>query len=190
MTSPPFPACSLHYYPAYHSSGIRHPAVVRWLVIHDEEASTAASAAAWFQKPGSGGSAHLCVDDQNCYRCLPNDAIPWGAASSFGANLHGFHIELAGFASYTATQWQTHLHELERAAYKTAVHCRLFDIPVVYLAEHDLPDKRGITTHAQVTLASRRLDPLNASRYDHHDPGPAFPIAEFVGMVRRYTDGL
>ena len=33
----------------------------------------------------SGGSAHICSDENECFRCLDNDTIPWGAASAFGA---------------------------------------------------------------------------------------------------------
>src|SRR4029453_1456329 len=62
--------CSREFYKAAHSSGTRRLSEIIWIVLHDEEAATARSAAAWFQNPRSGGSAHLCVDDNECYRCL------------------------------------------------------------------------------------------------------------------------
>jgi hypothetical protein len=62
--------CSREFYKAAHSSGTRRLREIIWIVLHDEEAATARAAAAWFQNPRSGGSAHLCVDDNECYRCL------------------------------------------------------------------------------------------------------------------------
>ncbi len=179
-------ACKTTYFPAVHTSGIRAYSDIWWVVIHDEEAPNAKGAAQWFQNPASGGSAHLCVDKDECYRCLPNTSIPWGASSSFGANQHGFHIELAGFASWTAAEWEAHLAELKRAAYKTAVHCKLFKIPVRYVTAARLPSWHGITTHNEISVASRRLDPANASRYTHFDPGPGFPMTHFIDLVKSY----
>jgi N-acetyl-anhydromuramyl-L-alanine amidase AmpD len=179
-------ACKLDFFPAYHSSGLRQVKDVFWIVLHDEEAPNAKGAAAYFRSADSGGSAHLCVDQDECYRCLPNTAIPWGAASAFGANTHGFHIEQAGYAGWTKAQWETHANELERAAYKTAVHCHVFKIPPVFVTAEHLPAKHGITTHAEISAASRRLDPGNASRYSHHDPGPGWPREHFMRLVAGY----
>src|SRR4029077_17905279 len=94
--------CRVDYLPAYHSSGKRNTNDVHWIILHDEEAPTAKGSAAYFKSPNSGGSAHLCVDDDACYRCLLNADIPWGSASAFGANTHGFHIEQAGYAKWSA----------------------------------------------------------------------------------------
>ena len=83
MASTPIEAvCSKDYYPAKHSSGKRKLSQIKWIVLHSEEAKTAASAAAWFKNVNSAGSAHLCVDDNICYRCLANEDIPWGSASA------------------------------------------------------------------------------------------------------------
>lgn len=187
MSTPPVSAaCKFDYFPAYHNSGLRPLSAIYWVVLHDEEAPNARGSAAYFQGADSGGSAHLCVDDGECYRSLPNTAIPWGAASAFGANTHGFHIEQAGYASWSAAQWETHLSELKRVAYKTAIHCRLFKIPVQFVTAAQLPARHGITTHAEVSEASRRLDPANANRYSHSDPGPGWPRAQFMALVKGY----
>jgi hypothetical protein len=179
-------ACKRTYFPAYHTSGLRKTSAIWWIVIHDEEAPTARGAAAYFRSPSSGGSAHLCIDKDECYRCLPNEVIPWGASSAFGANLHGFHIEQAGYAAWTAAEWEAHKPELERVAYKTAYHCKLFRIPIQFVTAAQLPAMHGITTHAEVSAASRRMDPANASRYSHYDPGPGWPRAHFMKLVRGY----
>lgn len=183
-------ACDKAYYPAYHTSGRRTLSTIRWIVLHDEEADTAASAARYFQGADAGGSATLCVDDQHCYRCLPNSAICWGAASAFGANTHGFHIEQAGFARWSAVFWRKHLRTLKRAAFKTALHCHAFGVPPVFVTAADLPGKHGITTHAEISKASRRLDPANASKYSHSDPGPLWPRRLFMRLVSSYYGKL
>lgn len=182
--------CRRDFYPAYHSSGKRDPKRIKWIVLHDEEAPTARGAAAYFRSTSSGGSAHLCVDDEACYRCLPNDEIPWGAASAptIAANLQGFHIEQAGYARWSAVVWASHKATLERAAFKTAIHCRSFGVPPVFVTADDLPAKRGVTTHNEISKASRRLDPANAERYSHSDPGPLWPRATFMSLVRKYYE--
>lgn len=182
--------CKKTYYPAYHSDGVRKLSDIKWIILHDEEASTAKNSASYFQSPASGGSAHLCVDDIECYRCLANSVIPWGARSAFGANTHGFHIEQAGFAKWSMVLWKSHLNTLKRAAYKTAFHCHKFNIPPVFVTAADLPNKKGVTTHAEVTTASKRLDPSNAWKYDHTDPGFGWPRTLFMWWVKRYYDQM
>src|SRR5580765_5876462 len=118
-------------YHAVHSSGERSLNLVTMIVLHSEEAGTAKSAAMWFTNPDSQGSAHLCVDDNICYRTLGNDEIPWAAP---GANTNGFHIEMPGFARWNQNAWILHRNTLKRAAYKTALHCRLFGIPTKFLS--------------------------------------------------------
>ena len=182
--------CSREFLPAYHTSGTRPLSDVRWIVLHDEEAPTARGAAEYFKSVQSGGSAHLCVDDASCFRCLDNDVIPWGAASAFGANTHGFHIEQAGYAAWSAVVWGKHYRTLQRAAYKTALHCKVFGIPVVFVSAERLPGMAGITTHAEVTKASKRLDPSHAWWYSHTDPGPLWPRRLFMRLVAQYHAAL
>jgi hypothetical protein len=178
--------CKRDFFPAYHNSGRRSLSEVFWIVLHDEEASTARSAASYFRMKNSGGSAHISVDDKECFRSLRNDQIPWGASSAFGANTHGFHIEQAGYARWLPGQWVLHKNTIERAAYKTALHCKLFKIPVEFITHEHLPYKHGITTHAEITKASKRLDPSHAWQYSHTDPGPFWPRRRFMSRVKSY----
>lgn len=143
--------------------------------MHDEEAPTAQAAASWFENPDSRGSAHLCVDDNICYRTLENEQVPWAAP---GANLHGFHIEQAGYAKWSAVIWQKHMRTLNRAAYKAAYHCHKFGIPPVFVKASGLKDgKKGITTHAECTKAFGG---------DHTDPGLLWPRVLFMSRVKFY----
>ena len=173
--------CSREFYKAYHigKDSPRKLKEIIWIVLHDEEAATARAAATYFKSSKSGGSAHLCVDDNECYRCLANEDIPWGAP---GANTQGFHIEQAGFAKWSAVIWRSHLRTLKRAAYKSALHCKQFDIPVQFCLAADLKrNKPGITTHREV---SKAFDG------DHSDPGPFYPTTLFMYWCRRYRREL
>src|SRR4051812_26684248 len=113
-------------YKAYHHGGTRPASDVHLIVMHSTEGGTAKSIAEYFSTANAGGSAHLVVDDNTCYRCLPNNIVPWGAP---GANTNGFHIEQCGYAAWTRAEWEAHDKTIERAAYKAALHCKVFHIP-------------------------------------------------------------
>lgn len=184
----PIDALCSRQYQAYHHSGRRAPSEVHWVVLHDEEADTAKSAAVWFTNPASSGSTHLCVDDNECYATLPANLIPWGSASAIGANKAGFHIEQAGYARWSAVVWKSHMDTLRRAAYKTALWAAHYNIPLRFVDAEGLKiGQRGITTHAEVSAASRDLDPDNAYKYTHYDPGPFWPRSLFMWLVRYYA---
>jgi len=167
-------------YTAEHHSGRRPLSAVKWIVMHSTEGDTALGAARWFANPASGGSAHLCIDDQHCFRTLGDAFIPWGAP---GANTQGFHIEQAGYAKWTSLVWSSkHRDTLERAAYKAALHCRKFGIPPVFVGSSDLKAGRpGITTHMECTKA------FGGS---HTDPGAGWPRLWFMRRVRYWHKRL
>jgi len=175
---------------ATRTSGTREPGSVRWIVLHDAEALNARGVARFFATDSATGSAHLVVDDDECYRTLANDAIPWGAASAFGANLHGFHIEQCGRAGWSENEWLLHRETVRRAAYKTSLHCLLFNVPPVFVFAAQLPHIDGITTHREVTFASKRIDPNHASVYTHTDPGMNWPRRWFMSRVREFYRDL
>lgn len=169
-------------YHAIRSSGSRPTSDIRWVVLHDTEGGTAKNVARYFAGLTDGtpeGSAHLVVDETDCYRCLKNTEIPWGAP---GANAQGFHVEQCGFARWSAVVWSQHRRTLHRAAYKTAFHCRLFGIPPVFVMAAELKaGRRGVTTHAECTKA------FGGS---HSDPGRFWPRWLFMRAVRDYYDSL
>lgn len=147
---------------------------VRWIILHDEEASTARGAAAWFANPDSAGSAHVCVDDKECYRTLLDNQIPWAAP---GANTSGLHIEQAGFAKWTRMQWLKRYATLHRAAVIAARWSKQYDIPLQLLTPGELKmGRRGVAGHVHCTAA------FGGS---HTDPGPNYPYGRFLRMARR-----
>lgn len=172
-------ACDRTYH-AVHHSGPRRESDILWVIMHDEEADNARSAAAWFANPASGGSAHVCVDDSICYRTLDDLMIPWGASN---ANLNGLHIEQAGYAAWPRWRWIKRLKTLNRAARIAARWSLRYNIPVRWLGPADLHAKtKGFTDHATVSRYTA-LYGLQGDR-SHTDPGKGWPRKRFMRLVR------
>lgn len=168
--------CNTRYH-AFHVSGYRPLNQIWWVVMHATEGGTSQSVASYFTSAKSGGSTQLVVDDFDCYRCLSDAQIPWGAP---GANYHGFHIEQCGYVRWTKVVWsKTHRRTLMRAAYKAALHCKRYGIPIRFVEAEGLKKSlKGITTHAECTKAFGG---------DHTDPGTNWPRLLFMTMVRAYA---
>lgn len=175
-TREPIGANCRREFTARRHSGRRPLEEIRWIVLHSTEGATARGAATWFANPSSQGSAHLCLDDFECYRTLANELVPWGAR---GANYRGFHIEQAGYARWSRLVWsRSHRRLLERAAYKTALHCRRFGIPPYFVTATELrAGLYGVTTHNECTRAFGGT---------HWDPGRGWPRRLFMRRVRHH----
>ena len=165
---------------AAHDSGPRRAVDVRHVVLHSTEGGTAASVAAFFAGSAQA-STQLVVDDRECYRCLPDLVIPWGAP---GINRSGLHVEHCGFARWPAREWHEHEAMLDRSAAKVARWTWQYGIPVRFVEAAALRAGRtGITTHAQASIAFPPND-------GHTDPGDGFPIAHYLLRVQRYRREL
>ena len=161
---------------AKHDSGPRRASQIKHVVIHSTEGGTARSVAAFFATTAQA-STQLVVDDLECYRCVPDLVIPWGAR---GANTSGLHIETCGFARWSRGQWLLRIKTLERSAYKAAVWSYSFGIPARRLTNEQLAAGRlkGFVSHAQcfqVFGGSVRTD-----------PGHLYPWDLYLDLVRRY----
>lgn len=127
-------------------------------------------------------SAHYSVDADSIVQSVHDEDVAFHAP---GANANGIGIELAGRAAQTAEQWDDDYSRsvIARAANLTAALCRKWGIPVAFVSAEGLLQKyKGITTHANVSLAFKRST--------HSDPGPAFPMARFIELVRTYSAQL
>ena len=170
--------CSRRYAAVRHS-GKRSLSAIGLIVIHCTESDSARSSAQWFENERAQGSAHLVLDDAECYRTLGNEFIPWGAK---GANTRGFHIEIAGWARWSRDDWMTHEHALRRAAYKAAVHAKKFGIPIRWLKPAQLRSgEKGFATHAMCTQAFGG---------DHTDPGRNCPTDQLLAWTTEYAEHL
>lgn len=165
---------------AVHHSGTRNVKTIELAIIHCTQSNTAEAAARWFANPRSGGSAHLCADANLCYTTLLPRFIPWAAP---GANVRGWHLEIAGFAQWTREQWMARKGLLERSAYKIALHADAYDIPIRLLTAAQLRAGQvgGFATHKRVS---------EAFGGSHWDPGPGFPLDHFMRRVRFHAANL
>lgn len=152
------------------------------LVIHAMEAAerpeTAEAVARWFAGPDAPeASAHYLVDANSIVQGVRDEDVAWHAP---GSNHNGIGVEHAGYSVQTAQDWNDPYSRamLGRSARLVAAKCRQYGIPAVWLFPADLlADRRGITSHWNVTRAFRRSD--------HTDPGPAFPVDRYILLVRR-----
>jgi hypothetical protein len=150
------------------------------LVIHSMEAAekpgTAEAVAAWFAGPSAPmASAHYCIDQDSIVQCVRDEDTAWHAP---GANHNGIGLEHAGYAKQTPAEWADAASSamLDRSVALAAELCRRHDIPAEFVDAAGLRQgRRGITTHAEVSKAFRRST--------HYDPGPGFPLEEYVARV-------
>jgi len=154
---------------------------INWLVLHSmespEKPGTAEAVANWFaSEKAPQASAHFCVDCDSIVQCVLEKNIAWCAP---GANSAGIHIEHAGYARQTKEQWLDDYGQkmLKLSAGLAANICLRYSIPVAFVDAEGLKrGERGITTHAEVSKAFKKST--------HWDPGPGFPMDEYLGMVR------
>jgi N-acetylmuramoyl-L-alanine amidase len=176
----PLAAVCKRDFKAQRTQGSRAVSQIRLIIIHSTESHSARSSANWFANPNSKGSAHILVDDNECYRTLDDTVIPWGAP---GANTHGFHVEHTGFAAWDRAKWMSHEQTLRRGAFKSAIHAVKFGIPIQLLNVADLKNGRsGFATHATV---SKFHPPKKGG--GHTDPGAGFPLDHYMELVEQFA---
>lgn len=152
------------------------------VVLHTAETpegvNTARAVANYFATTTVRASAHYTVDPKNIFQCVKDKDVAYAAP---GANSNGIHLELSGRAAQTAGEWHDTYSTalLAKAATLTADICAAYKIPARYVPAAQLAAggaaARGITTHNEVSKAFRKST--------HWDPGPNFPIIEFVNAV-------
>lgn len=156
------------------------------LVIHDmeypEKLDTAEAVANYFhnqRKGSSGSSAHYNLDANSVVQCVLDKNVAWAAP---GANHDGLQFEHAGYARQTTDQWLDDYGTrmlFKISAPLLAKKCHSYRIPPVFLRAPDLvAQKRGITTHWEVTRAF-------SHGQGHTDPGKGFPIQRYMIEVQK-----
>lgn len=172
-----------HDYHAIRSSGYRPLSVIDWLVLHDIEGGSGATAAegagSWFQNPAVQASAHFGLDERGpIQQYLALSRIPWAAP---GANLNGVHYEQYGYAHWTREQWMRNAPvTLDKAAWLLARHHKRLGIPLRTLTDSQVRARaKGVTTHRQLTRA--------LAMGTHTDPGSGYPLLWVVRRARHYA---
>ena len=156
------------------------------VVVHTMEAAekgtTAEAVAKYFSTLDRKASAHWCIDADSEVRSVRDEDIAYHAP---GASHRSIGLEHAGYAKQTPAEWadEYSTRMLERSARICADICRTYGIPVVLVDAAGVKAGRaGITTHAAVTQAYP--DKGNG----HWDPGPGFPMARYLEMVRSHLE--
>jgi hypothetical protein len=155
---------------------------IRLVVIHDMEAAerldTAEAVARYFQTTDRDVSAHVNADADSRVRCVRDVDTAWSAP---GANHDGLQLEMAGFANQGAGGWADAYSQRmlrEQAAPQVREWCQLWSLPMRHLTDAELAaGQKGIVGHDQVSRVYKRST--------HTDPGPTFPWAQFLTLVRQ-----
>lgn len=144
---------------------------------YPERPESAEWCASYFAGPKAPrASAHYMVDADSVIQGVRDKDVAWAAP---GANHNGIQIEHAGYAAQGAKGWGDDYSKrmVVRSARLAARLCRKHGIPARWLSVADLKaGRRGITSHANVSLAFKRSS--------HTDPGPDFPVAGYLKVVR------
>lgn len=176
---PTFKPASVRYH-AVKWSGDRKGSDIHYVVVHSTEGDTAESAAVWFTNQNAQGSANMVCGDYDAYRTLDDFQIPWAAPP---LNTNGYHIEIAGFAEWSNAKWTIHSRRIKNAAYRAAIRCLAYKIPIVFIDAAGLErGEKGITSHREVSAAFHLST--------HTDPGPKFPYDSFVAWTKKYAETL
>jgi N-acetyl-anhydromuramyl-L-alanine amidase AmpD len=154
------------------------------IVIHTMEAPekprTARNVALWFASDKAPqASTHYCIDSEEIIQCVSESDIAWAAP---GANKFGVHLEHAGYASQTVTDWSDAYSRkmLERSAGLAADIARRHGIPIAKIGPEELsknPQATGFCGHRDVTLGRN-------GGHGHYDPGSHFPWYVYLSMVQ------
>jgi N-acetyl-anhydromuramyl-L-alanine amidase AmpD len=177
---------AIPYLEAKHWTHVAEPPRKKWIVLHCMEYPEKPDSAEWCARYFAGqegeapqASAHACVDSDSIVQCVPWGQVAWHAP---GANALGIGIEHAGYAKQKLADWQdTYSRQmLDLSAWLCAQLCTKFAIPIDFVDSHELLDGYpGITLHSEVSKAFRKST--------HTDPGPGFPLGDYLKVVRRYA---
>lgn len=159
--------------------------IIDLVVLHDAEvpetATSAEGVANYFATTATKASCHVACDSDSEVRCVLDKDVAWAAPR---ANHNGLQLEMAGYARQTPIEWDDPYSRamLGRAATIVADWLATYKLPAEFVDAAGLrAGQRGVTTHAQVSLAFHETD--------HTDPGPNFPGKPFMALVRTKLPG-
>jgi hypothetical protein len=126
-------------------------------------------------------SAHYCIDSNSVVQCVRDMDVAYGCG---GSNANTLHFEHAGMSEQSGRQWHDPYSQamLTLSAGLFAQKLRQYNLPVVWRTIDDLKAGRtkGVTSHANASKAY--------GKSTHWDPGPNFPVSEFMAMIQAAYD--
>lgn len=150
-------------------------------VIHTAECKQTTTSAegleSYFSMASTGVSAHYSADENSVEQSVPEKQLAWAAGHT--GNLRGIHLELAGWAKETATDWGSPENKamLALAAELMADVCARWDIPLEFVdAEGLAAGARGVTTHRELAKAFPK-------ETNHTDPGDGLDVAALIELA-------
>ncbi len=160
----------------------RGPGDVTLIVIHTTEGPEtprrSEDTARWFQQ--TNASAHYIADPAEVTQSVREQDIAWHAGHK-ATNARSIGIEHCGRASQTPEEWadDASIAELARSAKLSAEICKRYNIPLKKLSLDELKaGEAGFCGHVDVTNA------FNGGS-GHHDPGPNWDWANYLGLVQK-----
>jgi N-acetyl-anhydromuramyl-L-alanine amidase AmpD len=132
----------------------------------------------WFDNPVSEASSHIGIDgDGNTEQWVTSERKAWsiGAANSWTLN-----IEFVARAAQPAAAWED--AQIKQGARWLAYWAIRYDIPIQKANCQNINGlcvctRKGVLRHSDVTAAGFGT---------HTDPGPAFPMDDFLTTARWY----
>lgn len=134
----------------------------------------------WFNNPASNASSHVGIDGSgNTEVWVRSNRKAWtiGAANGFTCN-----IEFIGRASQSKAEWEE--VQIKEGAKWAAYWCVKYKIPAQKGNVRNINGlcvctRKGIIRHSDVTAAGFG---------SHTDPGPNFPMARFLELIKYYKE--
>lgn len=160
----------------------------RWIAVHTQEGGRrAVDLANYLAQSSSQVSYNVVNDDVDIIRCVADTDAPW---SAMGANYYALHICLAGsYAGWSRGKWletdasdgKNEDLELTLAAKMVAYWCQQYKIPPVWIGGKNVPPwgLDGICGHKD----------FGQWGGGHTDPGPNFPVDEFIRRINVFLGG-
>lgn len=169
--------------PRHHGPATNKP--IHLITLHSTvspcQVGQARATAHYFQETDRDASAHYIVDPGEVIQATLDSVVAFHAPPNGGT----LGVEMCDMPdAKSARRWRDKAHRqmFGRATRLVAELCLAYEVPPYYRSARALRQgKRGVTTHAQVSLAFGQTN--------HWDPG-AWPRRAFMFAVRRHVKAI
>lgn len=151
------------------------------ITVHSTEGSgTARDEANYARSRTDGTSSHYYVDSRETVQSL-DTAYGANHVGTGWANAHLISVEFCGRSAWSTSTWMRSI-DWDAVASVLAADCREWGIPASWLTVNGLASHhKGLCTHDDCRRAFGGTD--------HTDPGPGFPKAHLLSLVKSHLNG-